>query len=153
MHTSPPDGWPRLSVALYYDDPRAALDWLAKAFGFETRVCVTGPDGSIVHSEMEFGEAVIMIGGTAGYADRKSPRALGGINTQSVQLFVDDTDAHFARARAAGAVITYEPQDKEYGDRSYGALDCEGHLWWFTQRLDESAWQSSIAPYKVKKAG
>ncbi len=152
MRTPPPDGWPRLSVALYYDDPRAALDWLAEAFGFETRVCVTGPDGEILHSEMECGEAVVMVAGTADYTDRKSPRSLGGANTQSVQVFVDDTDAHFARAKAAGAVITFAPENKEYGDRSYGALDCEGHLWWFTQRLDEVAWQRSIAPYKVEKA-
>lgn len=152
MKRNPPDGWPRLSVAVYYDDPRAALDWLAKAFGFETRVMVTGPEGQVVHSEMEFGEGVIMVGGSDGYADRKSPRALGGVNTQSVQLFVDDVDAHCARARAAGAVIARQPESKDYGDRGYGALDCEGHLWWFTQRMDEDAWQKSIAPYRVPQA-
>ncbi|MGH2899737.1 MAG: VOC family protein, partial [Solirubrobacteraceae bacterium] len=128
------------------------LDWLAKAFGLETRVLVTGPDGEIVHSEMEFGEGVVMIGGTAGYGDRKSPRALAGVNTQSVQLFVDDVEAHCARARSAGATIERPPESKEYGDRSYGALDCEGHLWWFTQRVDEDAWQKSIAPYRVTQA-
>jgi len=152
MLRNPPDGWPRLSVAVYYDDPRAALDWLSKAFGFETRVMVTGPQGQVVHSEMEFGEGVIMVAGTVGYPDHKSPRSLGGANTQGVQIFVDDVDAHAARARAAGAVIERPPENKEYGDRSYGALDCEGHLWWFTQRLDENAWQKSIAAYRVAPA-
>jgi len=147
-----PDGWPRLSVAVYYDDPRAALDWLAKAFGFETRVCVTRPEGEILHSEMEVGETVVMVGGTAGHADRKSPRSLGGASTQGVQIFVDDVDAHCARARAAGAVITLEPENQDYGDRGYGALDCEGHLWCFSKRIDEGAWQSSTAPYRVAKA-
>jgi uncharacterized glyoxalase superfamily protein PhnB len=150
MQRNPPDGWPRLSVAVYYEDPRAALDWLAKAFGFETRVMVTGPKGEVVHSEMQFGEGVIMVAAHSA-ADRR-PARVGGVNTQSVQLFVDDVDAHCARARAAGAVIAMQPENKEYGDRGYGALDCEGHLWWFSQRLDEAAWQKSIAPYRVTQA-
>jgi uncharacterized glyoxalase superfamily protein PhnB len=152
MRTNAPPGWPSLSVELYYDDPHAALEWLAKTFGLETRVCVTDPSGAIIHSEMELGDAVVMIGGADRRPDHKSPRSLGGTNTQGVMIFVDDTDAHFERARAAGAVITFPPTSKEYGDRSYGALDCEGHEWWFTQRIDEDAWQSAIAPYKVPKA-
>ena len=147
----PPAGWPRLSVAVYYDDPRAALDWLAKAFGFETRVCVTGPDGAIVHSEMEVGEGVVMVGGTT-YPGRKSPRALGGANTQGAQIFVENIDAHYARARAAGATIAHELENKDYGDRGYGALDLEGHLWWFTERIDQAAWDASIADHRVTKA-
>ncbi len=148
----PPAGWPRLSVALFYDDPSAALDWLAKAFGFATRVRVTGPDGEIVHSEMEIGEGVVMVGGT-NQPGRKSPRALGGANTQSAQIFVDNIDAHCARARAAGATIAHELESKDYGDRGYGALDLEGHLWWFTERIDQAAWDSSIAEYRVPKDG
>ncbi len=147
---TPPIGWPRLSVALFYDDPRAALDWLAKAFGFATRVCVTGPEGEVVHSELEFGEAVIMVGGTT-YPGRKSPRSLGGANTQGANLFVDDIDAHYARALAAGATIAYELETKDYGDRGYGVLDPEGHLWWFAQRIDQDAWNASIAEYSVPK--
>ena len=55
-------------------------------------------------------------------------------------LFVDDVDTHCAKARAAGAVIFNEPAVHDYGedywaDRSYGAIDSEGHHWWFTQRL------------------
>ena len=147
----PPAGWPRLSVAVFYDDPRAALDWLANAFGFETRACVTGPDGSIVHSEMEVGEGVIMVGGPSGAAGGKSPRSLGGANTQSTMIFVDGIDAHYARARAAGAKIAIELASKDYGDRGYGALDPEGHLWWFTERIDQAAWDASIAEHRVPK--
>ncbi len=146
----PPTGWPRLSIAVFYDDPRAALDWLAKAFGFETRVCVTGPDGEIVHSEMEVGEGVVMVGGTT-YPGRKSPRALGGANTHGAQIFVENIDAHCARARAAGATIANELENKDYGDRGYGALDPEGHLWWFAERMDQAAWDASIAEYRVSR--
>lgn len=149
----PPPGWPRLSVAVFYDDPRAALDWLAKAFGFETRVCVTGPDGSVVHSEMEVGEGVIMVAGPSGDSGGRSPRSLAGANTQSTMIFVDGIDAHYARARAAGATIAIELASKDYGDRGYGARDPEGHLWWFTERIDQAAWDASIAEHRVPKAG
>ena len=149
MKTLPP-GWPRLSVAIFYDDPRAALDWLEKAFGFATRVCVTNPKGEIVHSELEFGEAVVMVGGTT-YPGRKSPRSLDGANTQGANVFVDDVDAHHARARAAGATISYPLENKDYGDRGYGALDLEGHQWWFAQRIDQAAWDASLAEHLVAK--
>lgn len=70
----------------------------------------------------------------------RAPRVAGGINTQSLFLYVDDVDAHCAQARAAGAVITMAPTDNDYGaeywcDRSYGCVDPDGHLWWFSQRL------------------
>ena len=92
-----PSGWPRLSSSVFYDDPRAAIDWLCRAFGFELRVKVEGDDGVIHHSELCFGEALIMVGGVGGketwQALYRSPQATGGWITQASALFVD------ARAR------------------------------------------------------
>ncbi len=141
-----PSGWPRLSSALFYDDAASAIDWLCRAFGFEVRLKVEGDSGRIEHSELLFGEGLVMIAQSGQNADgpmrsfRASPRAVEGANTQSLMLFVDDVDAHCARARAAGAGIFAEPANHDYGadywtDRSYGAIDPEGHHWWFTQRL------------------
>lgn len=70
----------------------------------------------------------------------RSPASLRGACTQSIMFFVDDADAHCAHARARGATIVDEPTTHDYGDdywtdRSYGALDPEGHLWWITQRI------------------
>ena len=137
-----PAGWPRLSTALFYEDASRAIDWLCAAFGFEVRLKVEGEGGRIEHSELTYGEAVVMVAQSKEKWGVRlgSPRGTGGVNTQSVMVFVDDADAHCARARAAGAEITVEPADHDYGadywvDRSYGAKDCEGHLWWFTQRL------------------
>jgi uncharacterized glyoxalase superfamily protein PhnB len=56
-----PEGWPRLSSALYYRDAAAAIDWLQRAFGFEVRLRVEGDQGRIEHSELTFGEAVVMV--------------------------------------------------------------------------------------------
>lgn len=143
MKPTPPN-WPRISSALFYEDPAAAITWLERAFGFKTRIRVDGPDGSIVHSELEYGEGLIMVGGVdrPGKPDgrRVSPRAIGGRNTQSVMVYVDDVEAHCAHARAAGAAILQEPETHDHGegywiDRTYEVADCEGHRWWFVERL------------------
>jgi uncharacterized glyoxalase superfamily protein PhnB len=135
-----PQNWLRLSSAIFYEDPAAAIEWLCRAFGFTVRIKVEGEDGAILHSELDFGEGVVMVGDVERGAFRGSPRALGGKNTQSIMAFVDDADAHCAQARAEGAKILEEPEDHDYGpaywtDRSYEAEDLEGHRWWFTQRI------------------
>ncbi len=143
-----PAGWPRISPGVYYEDPRAAIDWLCRAFGFEVRLKVEGEGGRIEHSELVFGDGLIMVG-TAGPGDSQkeafrqsyaSPRSLQGKNTQGLAIFVDDVDAHYERAKAAGAKIFREPTTNDYGgdywaDRTYGANDPEGHIWWFMQRV------------------
>jgi uncharacterized glyoxalase superfamily protein PhnB len=135
-----PAGWPRISSALFYDDAAAAIEWLEKAFGFATRLRVEDGAGGIVHSELELGdgEGVVMV--ASARAAKRSPRSLDGANTQSLFVYVDDVDAHCERARAHGAAIVSEPSVHDYGDehwadRGYEALDCEGHGWWFAQRL------------------
>ena len=77
--------------------------------------------------------------GTRWGVNMLSPKTANA-NTQGLMLYVDDVDAHCAQARAAGATIVDEPSVHDYGedywaDRSYGALDPEGHIWWFSQRL------------------
>ena len=141
-----PKGWPRLSASIFYDAAAGTIDWLCRAFGFEVRLRIEGDGGRIEHSELVYGEALVMVGQSGDRPSRPklprgaSPRSIGGANTQSLMLFVDDVDQHCTRARAAGAVVVEEPAVHDYGadywvDRSYGALDPEGHLWWFTQRV------------------
>jgi uncharacterized glyoxalase superfamily protein PhnB len=141
-----PEGWPRISSALFYDDAAAAIDWLGRAFGFEVRLKIEGEGGRIDHSELVLGEGVIMVGTAGGKSDRavplpcKSPRSLGGANTQALCVCVDDVDAHCQRARAAGAKIAEEPTTADYGEdypvlRTYRAVDPEGHQWWFMQQI------------------
>jgi uncharacterized glyoxalase superfamily protein PhnB len=140
----PPKGWPRMSSGIFYADPSAAIDWLCRAFGFELQLKVEGAGGSIVHSELRFGDALVMVSDVAGTEPWKqlfrTPGQVGGGVTQSLALFVDDVDAHCQRALGAGAKLVRELATNDYGDdywsdRSYGALDCEGHLWWFMQRM------------------
>jgi uncharacterized glyoxalase superfamily protein PhnB len=120
--------YPQLTPYLFYEDVPGALEWLAKAFGFRERMRMHGPDGDVNHAEMELGSAVIMMGCPS--PDYRNPKALGGV-TVGCYVHVDDVDAHCDHARAAGATIEAEPEDKPYGDRVYGAVDPEGHQWWF----------------------
>jgi uncharacterized glyoxalase superfamily protein PhnB len=131
-----------MSSGVFYEDPAKAIDWLCRAFGFEVQIKVEGEDGSIHHSELVFGGGLIMVGGAGTNAYRKSPRSIGGANTQTLFVYVDDVEAHFTRAQGAGATIVSEPKTTDYGeeywaDRTYQAQDLEGHHWWFSQRVRE----------------
>lgn len=133
-----PSGWPRLSVSLYYDEPRKAIEWLCRAFDFEVRLIVDGEGGRVEHSELTYGEAVVMVGSADKDATR-APSSSGG-PTAGVFIYVDDADAHHERALAAGATITRQPETNDYGadywcDRSYGCADLEGHQWYFSHRV------------------
>jgi uncharacterized glyoxalase superfamily protein PhnB len=117
---------------LGYRDAPAAIAWLKRTFGCEERVAYPDPDGSIAHAELVLGSGLIMLGTLKEEGDfpLRSPQDAGG-NTQGIYVAIDDVDAHYARARAAGAEIIYGPRDTTYGSREYGARDCEGHLWSF----------------------
>jgi uncharacterized glyoxalase superfamily protein PhnB len=121
---------------LFYEDPTAALDWLAKAFGLELRTSYTDEAGRVAYAEVELGDAVVAVRQTRGHSPLDlSPRALGGANTAHLALVVDDVDAHCARAEQAGARVLEPLEDRFYGLRTYTAEDCEGHRWTFESPL------------------
>jgi uncharacterized glyoxalase superfamily protein PhnB len=124
-----------LGVGVFYQDPRAALDWLERVFGFERSMVVTDRDGQLVHAEMRFGDAFLII--DSEWADHvASPLSVSGKNTQTVYLrLAQGLDEHCERARHAGAEIVQDPQDQLYGDRTYRARDFEGHVWTFSQTV------------------
>jgi uncharacterized glyoxalase superfamily protein PhnB len=117
-----------------YRDVAAAVEWLSQTFGFEKRNVITDPDGSIAYAELSYGRGVVMLGPVGqSVLDSllKQPDELGGMGTQSVYVAVDDVEAHFKRARSAGAGIVLEFGSEEAGDRAYAARDPEGHIWNF----------------------
>jgi len=116
---------------LRYRDAPAAIEWLGRAFGFETHLVVPGPDGGIAHAELRLGRGVIMLGSVRDDGFNWQPPQKGGPVTQSVYAVVEDADAHHRRAKAAGAEIVRDLQDTDYGSREYSARDPEGHLWHF----------------------
>jgi PhnB protein len=137
------DDYPAVIPFLAYEDGFAALDWLARAFGFRERMRMAGPDGQLAHGEMDAGAGVIMLATPT--PDYEGPRrhregcerarrwsAVPWV-IDGVLVYVDDVDAHIARAREAGARILSEVESNEAG-RGYRAEDLEGHRWMFTER-------------------
>jgi uncharacterized glyoxalase superfamily protein PhnB len=126
---------PNIFPALRYADATKALKWLEEAFGFRQTFAVPGPDGTIAHAEMRLGAGTIMFGSAPNLpaettTDLRSARA-------SIYAWVPEIDAHYARARAAGAEITMELADTDYGSREYAARDFEGNHWCFGTYLPQ----------------
>jgi uncharacterized glyoxalase superfamily protein PhnB len=119
---------------LKYENASAAIAWLCKAFGFEKHLVVHGEAGIIEHAQLTLSGGMIMIGSARDSPFdelQKTPRAVGGVGTQSPYIVVEDVDAHFRNAVDAGAEIVMEPEDQDYGGRLYSCRDPEGHLWNF----------------------
>lgn len=119
---------------LRYHDAKAAIEWLCNAFGFERHAVYAGPDGSVMHAELKFGNGMIMLGSQSDTPFAKLQKhvsEVGGIGTQSSYLIVNDADAHHAQALAAGATIVLPLKTEDYGGRGYSCLDPEGNLWNF----------------------
>ena len=133
---------PGVTPMISYEDGVAALEWLARAFGFRERARMLGQDGRLAHGELEAGDGLIMLATpTPDYEGPKHHRQHCETARQwsrvpyvidGVLVEVDDVDAHCAHARAAGAMILSEPEDSEHG-RLYRAEDLEGHRWMFLQ--------------------
>jgi uncharacterized glyoxalase superfamily protein PhnB len=120
--------------AMRYRDAATAIEWLCEAFGFEKRLVVPGENGGIAHAQLTFGSGMIMRGSARDdeYSRwMKPPLEVGNTGTQSVYVIVDDADAHYVRAKAAGAEIIKDVEDQDYGGRLYSCRDREGHLWSF----------------------
>jgi len=132
-----------ITPTVFYRDPKAALDWLERAFGFEISVLLTDEAGKVGHAEMSFEGASIGVAGEwggelLGGAQMKSPASIGGVGTQFIWISLSEPiDAHHARAAGAGAQIAQAPADQFYGDRTYRARDPEGHVWCFRQTVEQ----------------
>ncbi len=138
---------PSIASAICYQDPKAALKWLEAAFGFEPFMVILDANDELMHSEMRFGTGVVMVG-SEWSPMHKSPKSNRGFNSQTVHVQLDeDIDAHCERARKAGAVIQAEPETQFYGDRTYRAVDPEGHIWTFGQtvkQMSPAEWDAAM---------
>lgn len=136
MVANPPEGFPRITPYLLYEDCAAALDFLTKAFGFTEDVRMAGPDGKVNHAEVRLGDGVVMMGMPG--PDYENPGRHDHVHA-TVYVYVDDVDKHFEQAKGAGAKIISDPQDQFYGDRSYMAEDLQGQRWSFATHTRDVA--------------
>lgn len=132
MSTSAKNTQATVIPCLRYRDGVKAIEWLCNVFGFDKHAVYANPDGSIGHAELSYGHGLIMIGSVVENEYGKyirQPDELGGIQTQTVYLIVNDADAIYALAKAQGAEILIDIKDESYGGRGFTCRDLEGHLW------------------------
>jgi uncharacterized glyoxalase superfamily protein PhnB len=119
--------------ALRYRDAPAAIDWLCRAFGFAKNTVYANPDGTIAHAQLTLGGGMIMLGSVNNggpYSELiRQPDEIGGAETQSPCIVVEDCDAVCKTAKDAGAKIVMDIADMDYGGRAFSCRDPEGHLW------------------------
>lgn len=137
-----PEGYHSVTPYLVVSDSARALEFYQKAFGAKEKVRMAGPDGRIMHAEMQIGNSMVMLGdeGPRG----KSPQSLGG-SPVSIFLYVDDVDSVFNQAVSAGAKADMPPQDMFWGDRFGTLTDPFGHLWSLATHLED------VSPLEMKR--
>ena len=116
---------PTIFPSLRYRDAARAIEFLVEAFGFSRGLVVQNDDGTIAHAELSYGDGMVMLG-----TDREDSYG-SHVGQGWMYVVIEDADAHYARARAAGADIVRELEDQDYGSRDYSARDFEGNLWSF----------------------
>ena len=123
-----PNGFHAVTPYLIVDDGAAAIEFYKRAFGATETLRMPGPDGKLGHAEIRIGDSVIMLGDEIPGMGARSPQSLGGV-TGAITLHVEDVDAVYARAIAAGATSRVPVTDMFYGDRAGQLVDPFGHEW------------------------
>ncbi len=131
-----PDGYPQVTPYLCIDGASAAIDFYREVFAASERMRMPAPDGKVGHAELEVGDSIIMLADESPDMGAKSPKTVGG-SPVSIMVYVEDVDATFAAALAAGATETQPLEDKFYGDRSGDIEDPFGHRWSLATHVED----------------
>lgn len=140
-----PTDYPAITPALCVDDGAGAIEFYKKAFGAEERLRMPGPDGKIMHAELQIRDSVLMLADAMPDWGFQSPKHYGGTPV-SFSIYVEDCDAAFKRAIDAGATQERPVEDQFYGDRSGTVVDPFGHKWTLATRVKE------MTPEEMTKA-
>ena len=116
-----------------YRDALAAIDWLIRAFGFQKNAVYLGEQNTVMHAQLTFGNGMIMLGSVDNGREASKymvhPDEVGMRETKGIYLVVNDADAVYATAKAAGAEMVFDIRDMDYGGRAFTCRDLEGHTW------------------------
>jgi uncharacterized glyoxalase superfamily protein PhnB len=141
-----PAGYHTITPSLVVRDAVAAIDFYKRAFGAEELGRMAGPDGKIMHAEIQIGDSRIMLGEENEQWGVKSPLSTNG-NPGSLHIYVEDADASFDRALQAGATVKYPLEDAFWGDRYGKVADPFGHEWGIATRVKD------LSPAEAEEAG
>ena len=123
-----PDGYHTVTPYLIVAGAAELIEFAKRAFGAKERFRSSGPDGTIMHAEIQIGDSVVMV--SDGSPDHPPKPAM-------LHLYVEDVDAVYRDALAAGGEPLREPEDQFYGDRSGGVRDAFGNQWWLATHVED----------------
>lgn len=150
-----PEGYHTLTPYFAVDNAAEAIEFYRQAFGAEERMRMPGPNGSVVHAELQIGDSVLMMGDENPDQGAPSPKTLGG-SPAGVMIYVEDVDATFERAVAAGAEVEAPPMDMFWGDRFGKLVDPFGHKWSLAthiEAVDKEEMAVRAAAFAAEMAG
>jgi len=139
-----PDGYHSVTPYLCVRRAAQAIEFYKKAFLATERMRIAQPDGRVGHAELQVGDSVIMLSDEFPEIGARSPQSLGG-SPVSIHLYVEDADAIFSQAVAAGAKIKRPIADQFYGDRLGGVEDPFGHTWWISTHKED------LSPQEIER--
>ena len=139
-----PDGYHSVTPYLCVKGAAQAIEFYKKAFLATERMRIAQPDGRVGHAELQVGDSVIMLSDEFPEIGARSPQSLGG-SPVGIHLYVEDADAIFSQAVAAGAKIKRPIADQFYGDRLGGVEDPFGHNWWISTHKED------LSPQEIER--
>jgi PhnB protein len=139
-----PEGYHTATPYLIVKGAASAIEFYKKAFGATELLRMVQADGRVGHAEIKIGDSPILLADEFPEMGARGPQSLGG-SPVSILLYVEDVDALFSRAVAAGAKVLRPVQDQFYGDRSGGVTDPFGHLWYIATHKED------VSPEELKK--
>jgi PhnB protein len=139
-----PEGYPQVSPYLVVEGAARAIDFYTQVFGMTERMRMPGPDDTVGHAELELGDSLIMLADEFPDMGFRGPKAVGGTPV-TISVYVEDVDAVFERALAAGATALRPVKDEFYGDRTGQFEDPFGHRWSVSTHVED------VAPEEMTK--
>jgi PhnB protein len=139
-----PQGYHSITPYLFIQGASSAIDYYKKVFGAEERMRMPGPDGRVMHAELQIGDSIVMLADENPEMGAKSPKTIGGA-ASSLHVYVRDVDTTTQKAVDGGGQLVRPVKNQFYGDRSGSIIDPFGHLWSIATHIED------VSPEEMKK--
>ena len=126
-----PAGFHTLTPYLMVNDGHAAVAFYQQAFGATVTTLDAVPEGKFLNAELQVGTSKLMIG------EHQIPESSSDLPPVSIYVYVEDIDAVYANAVAAGAKVIHKLGDRFYGNREGGIRDPFGIVWWLASHIED----------------
>ena len=139
-----PEGYNSVTPYLFVKGAASAIDYYKNVFGAKERMRMPGPNGRIMHAELQIGDSIVMLADENPQMGAKSPETIGGTSS-SLHVYVEDVDSTAKKAVSAGAKLVRPVKDEFYGDRIGTIIDPFGHMWSIATHIED------VSPEEMKK--